>query len=367
MRRPKRTALASLLVLVALCLSIAAVGADASVAKAPPQQAKAFHKQVVSLITGEEAFKHLAALSVGIHNAYGPRLAASASERAAAQYILGAFAEMGYEAKLQPFTYVRLGQEFSSQNVVAYKRGASNATVIVGAHYDSKPAVSTGAGDNASGVGVMLEVAKMLARYRTHANVVFVAFGAEEVGLRGARHYAASMSEGEVAGTVAMVNMDMVGIGLPFNVYCGLEHEGWWVRDLALRIGTRMGHDIRTRPGCTHEAPTEWCDGMPAGTTGDWSDHAPFRLRGIPVAYFEWWYWDEDPCWGTERPDGTTLYHTVLDTIAEIGVWKLEATGEVVAALVYELARAPLPGSLHGVLPRADRYVSVGGEMSVVR
>ena len=49
------------------------------------------------------------------------------------------------------------------------------------------PAAGQGADDNASGVGVMLEVAERLAHYKIDYDVVFVAFGAEEAGLQGLR------------------------------------------------------------------------------------------------------------------------------------------------------------------------------------
>ena|GEM_PF-6286520 len=42
-----------------------------------------------------------------------------------------------------------------------------------------------GADDNASGVAVMLEVAERLAHFKIDYDIVFVAFGAEEAGLRG--------------------------------------------------------------------------------------------------------------------------------------------------------------------------------------
>jgi len=53
---------------------------------------------------------------------------------------------------------------------------------VVGAHYDSinKHGGSPGANDNASGVGVILEAARVLKRADLPYVVEFVAFGAEE-------------------------------------------------------------------------------------------------------------------------------------------------------------------------------------------
>ncbi len=63
-------------------------------------------------------------------------------------------------------------------------RASRTALVIAGAHYDAVTA-GEGADDNASGVGVMLEVAERLAHFTIDYDVVFIAFGAEDVGSRG--------------------------------------------------------------------------------------------------------------------------------------------------------------------------------------
>ncbi len=67
---------------------------------------------------------------------------------------------------------------------------------------------SPGANDNASGVAVMLEVARVAAEDRPgEAELVFVATGAEEEGLQGSRALAATMRDG------VALNLDSVGVG----------------------------------------------------------------------------------------------------------------------------------------------------------
>ena len=313
-----------------------------------PSQVKAFHKQVTTAITGEIAYDHVYALAEGI----GPRRAGTEAEEEAALYIEDAFAHMGYEVKIQAFTETNSGGvTYDSHNVIAYKSGKGDKTVILGAHLDSKTESgwgdkeSTGAGDNASGVGVMLEVAQFLKDFKTNANIIFVAFGAEEVGLLGSHHYVKEMSQPEKDNTIAMINLDMVGIGEHFNVYAG-EEDKTFVRDLAMDIGRNMGHDVKTTPST----------GIWNGLVGGWSDHAAFQAVGIPIAYFEWWYWEIDPDWGHEMADKSIYYHTPEDTIDRIDIHKLEATGEVVAAVLYELTHTPLPKDLKGKAAKAKKY-----------
>jgi aminopeptidase YwaD len=92
-------------------------------------------------------------------------------------------------------------REQSSQNVVGIQ--GEECRAYLGAHYDSVPR-SPGANDNASGVGLMLELARA---YRVDGLCV-IAFGAEEVGLWGSQAY---VREHDLRGTAFMLNFDMVG------------------------------------------------------------------------------------------------------------------------------------------------------------
>src|SRR6202030_3907255 len=69
--------------------------------------------------------------------------------------------------------------------------------------------------DNASGVAVMLELARLMASARPERSVIFAAFAGEEVGLLGARHYVrAAQAPGApfaLSGHIADLNLDTVG------------------------------------------------------------------------------------------------------------------------------------------------------------
>jgi len=346
-----------LCVLLALIM-IAALALPAFAAPTLPPQARAAHLQLPGQFTGDAAYEHIRYLSVEI----GPRVASTEAEEEAADYVFEQFEAMGYEPWVQPFTYVRRGVSYDSQNIIAVKPGRSNATVILGAHYDSVR-WGTGANDNASGVGVMLEAASLLKDYPTHANIVFIAFGAEEVGLHGSRYYVSTLTENEIANAIAMVNLDMVGgYGDYLYVYAALNGPTW-VRDMALNIGQNQGIDLRSSIGLYWD-----------GFTGDWSDHVPFRNAGIPVAYFEHWNWEYDPTdsWGIENAERFDEfgdhYHTENDTFEWINKERVSYVGKVVAPLVYELAKTPLPNmDSKGVGRRTQRYVAVDAPVEMVR
>src|SRR5690606_25449458 len=79
-----------------------------------------------------------------------------------------------------------------SVNVIATKapktKRKNAKQVILGAHHDSVVG-AFGANDNASGVGLMLELARVFKGYNTEKELKFIAFGAEERGLLGSRYY----------------------------------------------------------------------------------------------------------------------------------------------------------------------------------
>jgi hypothetical protein len=81
----------------------------------------------------------------------------------------------------------------------AMPTSSSKRIFIVCAHYDTQavrepnwnPLTSTapGANDNGTGVAAMLEIAYLLSRYEYEHEIRFIAFGGEELGFLGSRHY----------------------------------------------------------------------------------------------------------------------------------------------------------------------------------
>jgi hypothetical protein len=237
----------------------------------------------------------------------GQRLAGRSGEAAALNYIKSEFLAMGYQPEIQPFSFYDVDRTASSANLIAVLSGQSDKEIIVGAHYDS---VNVGKGyvDNASGIGLMLAMAKRL-KYRTSPFTLrFIAFGAEEVGLVGSLYYAAQMSAAEIANTIGMVNLDSIVGGDMIYAYGGADEQGW-MREQALNIAATLNIHLQTNPGLNPD--------YPMGTTGDWSDHAPFRKLGIDYLYFEatnWEIGDLDGYLQTERFG--KIYHTVNDNFA---------------------------------------------------
>ncbi|SDO54631.1 M20/M25/M40 family metallo-hydrolase [Halobacillus aidingensis] len=251
---------------------------------------------------GAVAYEHMKYLADDI----GPRVAGSQNEREAAQYIQGQFERIGLETEVQEFDY---STSRSSSNVVAYKEGKSTKQIIVGAHYDSV-SVGLGVDDNASGVGVLLETAEVLKNIKTPYSIVFIAFGAEEVGLQGSKYYANHMSDEEIKNTIGMINLDSLAAGDQMYVYGNAGEDGF-IREQALAIADKKKLDVETNPGLNPH--------YPAGTTGDWSDHAPFKAKGIPYGYLEATNWEIGDLDGYQQTvEHGGIWHSEKDTLAFI-------------------------------------------------
>ena len=96
------------------------------------------------------------------------------------------------------------------RNIVGRSSAQHGASLIIlGAHFDSVPG-TPGADDNASGVAVLLEAARLLSRARLRSEVLFCAFNLEELNMIGSSYFAKKLKS---AGTKvdAMVSLEMVG------------------------------------------------------------------------------------------------------------------------------------------------------------
>lgn len=116
-----------------------------------------------------------------------------------------------------PLTYNRITT--TQHNVLAILPGTDPEAgwLIVGAHYDSVGGVledaasfAPGAVDNASGVGAVIELARVLSQSQHRSTILFVAFSAEEEGRRGSIALASWLEEREI-NVMGMINIDGVG------------------------------------------------------------------------------------------------------------------------------------------------------------
>ncbi|MGE5630696.1 MAG: M28 family metallopeptidase [Caulobacteraceae bacterium] len=220
----------------------------------------------------------------------------------------------------------------TSQNVIgtlkADRGNKHNGTIVMGAHIDC---VNTpGANDNASGVATMLEAARVLSKEKLAYDIKFAAFGAEEIGLVGSYQYVNSLSEEELSDTVAMINMDMVGVGDTVGVMTVNEDAESFIADLAEAYLDKFGY-------------------RHSRSTSSSSDHEAFELSGIPSVFLD------------VNPD--PYYHTDEDSLDKIQLDNLYKVGSLVTAMTYDIAKTPMPQSFNGLKAKVNKYKSINKEL----
>lgn len=117
-------------------------------------------------------------------------------------YIINKLREFGWTPKLEKFP--------NGVNVFAERRGTDNTTaaILVGAHYDTVPG-SPGADDNASGVAVLLEIARLFGSHPTPQTLQLAFFDSEETGLLGSKAFTTNTQR--LKKLRGVIIMDMVG------------------------------------------------------------------------------------------------------------------------------------------------------------
>lgn len=115
---------------------------------------------------------------------------------------------------------IDLNNEFISlletHNIVGQLKGKNKKSIIISAHYDHLGMMGEvmfpGANDNASGISLLLNLANYYVENKPKYNIVFICFGAEEVGLLGSKFYVENPLN-KLTKVKLLVNLDIVGTG----------------------------------------------------------------------------------------------------------------------------------------------------------
>ncbi|WP_203453730.1 M28 family metallopeptidase [Jiangella aurantiaca] len=217
------------------------------------------------------AFDPAAAYAVVEHLAgtIGPREATSPGFQQAAQYVVDTMTALGYEVTTTPFP-VPAGNSWgvdveagTSRNVIVDPPGfdPTRPHVIVGAHLDTVPQ-APGAEDNASGIGVMVELARMAAAQPPGLPVRFIAFGSEEprgdgdsMHHFGSQFYVRELPAAQAAALAGMVSLDRVGVAADHVPVCTGGRGTTALRDALVAAAATAAVPVRT---CENRSSDHW-------------------------------------------------------------------------------------------------------------
>lgn len=179
----------------------------------------------------------------------------------------------------------------TGHNVVGFLDNGAPHAVVIGAHYDhlghgiegslhrGEPGIHNGADDNASGVAVMLQLARDLRNMpdARRNNYVFMAFSGEELGLLGSNWWT-KHSTVPIDQLNYMVNLDMVG-RLDTNrvvIVNGVGTSPAW--SLFKEVPAVKGRNAKPDPLALKFKTTESGVGP--------SDHTSFYLKDVPAVHY---------------------------------------------------------------------------------
>ncbi len=209
----------------------------------------------------------------------------------------------GLQVTYQDFNNVFNGLATNQRNVVATLPGITDdpGIIILTAHYDSRTidpvdgeGAAPGANDNASGVALLIELARLMSSRPWNKTIMFVAFAAEEQGTFGSKYF---VQDQMLGGRVfeAVLNNDIVGgrPGIPqavriFSPGPEFSNSRQLARYIELVAGLYM--------------PTFGVDMVDAlDREGRYSDHREFINAGVAGVRI------------TEYIEDTSVQHTGLD------------------------------------------------------
>lgn len=165
-------------------------------------------------------------------------------------------------------------EEYNTQNIIGYIPGKVDTCLIFSAHYDHLGFMGDkmypGANDNASGVAMVLNLAKHFQslKKKPHYTLLFALFSGEEAGLLGAKHYV-EYPIVPLEKTKMLINFDMVATG----------SEGIFV------INGKMVPEEMEKFNAINQEKNYVYKMFPTGESSS-SDHAPFHEKGVKAVFF---------------------------------------------------------------------------------
>jgi hypothetical protein len=285
--------------------------------------------------------------SFGTRNTFSDTLSEERGVGAARRWIYNEFLRVNggaLQVAYDDFQTNINGLTTNQRNVIATLPGISDhaGAIVLMAHYDSRGVDpndgggnAPGADDNASGVAVLLELARLMSSRPWNQTIIFAAFAAEEQGTFGSRHYVQSAILDGRQFDVAIDN-DIVGgrPGIPQSIRVftpgpDTTHSRQLARYLDMVGGIYL--------------PTFRIDLIDAlDREGRYSDHREFINAGAPGVRL------------TESEEDRNTQHSAGDVSDNLDYDYLRQVAQLNLVVAANLAGAPPPPPVPTIAPMAD-------------
>jgi len=253
------------------------------------------------------------------------RIFGSIESRQSTGYLDEYLAKLGYQITYTHFSARISRAKRDGRNVLGFKQGQTAEIIALIAHYDTAQTTVQGAMKNGSGVGVLLEMARLFSSGTTHRSLLFILSDGGEWGGLGALDLATSYAErNRIA---AVLSLDHVGVGDLAAFY--LEETGQvkgfsppWLRSIARQAAQSQGLPV--------EAPFEYIE---RAFLISRADQGPFLYAGIPAINLGSKSTDE----ALER----AIFHSPQDTIENLNISSIKKYGLAAERIVRTLDELP--------------------------
>lgn len=268
---------------------------------------------------------------------FGPRNPNSPGHAKALAYLQGELKKYADEVVLQPFTYTGYDNEkLALTNIIGKFNPAEKNRIILCAHWDTRPRGEEdrdstkrdlpilGANDGGSGVGVLLEIARILKNQKVSYGIDIILFDGEDYGHRndltnfciGSKYFSANLPQGY--SPVFGILLDLVGDKEAVFMKEGYSYQfAPEIVNLVWGVASRIGE----------------AQFVPQVGPAIYDDHVPLNQAGIRCINII-----DSELVGADSPNERRNYwHTQRDTMDNIGKETLQAVGDVVIRLIYSL------------------------------
>lgn len=226
-----------------------------------------------SRFVADSAFATTRVLADSFHG----RVTGTLDARRAAAYLAARFNALGLVTQFQEFPIRLHGVRVRARNVVARSGGEGHEIVLV-AHYDGQTTSGQSAGDNAAGVGTLLELARVIESRGHRHPIVYLATDAEEWGSLGAAEFVRSLKR--TRDVLAAISLDHMASGIGWVVHLSGVGQGPGFAPLWLRLAAQDAF-ARGFARTTDVSPlSEW---FQRTIRLSLTDQGPFVAAGIPA------------------------------------------------------------------------------------
>jgi aminopeptidase YwaD len=216
---------------------------------------------------------------------------------------------ISYELKAE------LIKNYKAQNIIGYVKGTAvpDSFLFITAHYDHLGTLGSttffsGANDNASGVSMLLELARYFKEHSQRYSIVFIAFGAEEAGLIGSKYFTENPLV-PLKKIRFLLNLDLMGTGDD-----GMMVVNGTVFPKEFSLLTKINDEKIHLPNIKKR-------GKAAN-----SDHYYFSEKGVPAFFFY-------------TLGGITAYHDVFDVPETLPLTKFKEVHQLIIEFVTSLTK----------------------------